>query len=100
MAIVLYHHPFSRAANVVWMLEEVGADAELRYVDLQVGAQKSPEILALNPMTGLIAAIRQAVLGLPIDWVGVGISSVAAVVFFLIGCFYFRRMERNFADII
>jgi len=57
-------------------------------------------ILALNPMTGLISAIRQAVLGIPIDWVGVGISSVAAVMFFLIGCFYFRRMERNFADII
>jgi len=24
MAIVLYHHPYTRAANVVWMLEEVG----------------------------------------------------------------------------
>jgi lipopolysaccharide transport system permease protein len=57
-------------------------------------------ILALNPMTGLIAAIRQAVVGLPIDWAGVGISTVAACVFFFAGCFYFRRMERNFADII
>jgi glutathione S-transferase len=50
MAIVLYHHPFSRAANVVWMLEEIGQPYELRYVDLKAGAQKAPEILALNRM--------------------------------------------------
>ncbi|MBS2018046.1 MAG: glutathione S-transferase family protein [Deltaproteobacteria bacterium] len=50
MAIVLHHHPWSRAANVVWMLEEVGATYELRWVDIMTGAQKSPELLALNPM--------------------------------------------------
>jgi glutathione S-transferase len=50
MAITLYHHPFSRAAGVVWMLEEIGAPYELRFVDIMAGAQKSPEILALNPM--------------------------------------------------
>ena len=50
MATVLYHHPFSRAANVIWILEEVGTPYELRYVDLQAGAQKAPEILALNAM--------------------------------------------------
>jgi glutathione S-transferase len=50
MSIVLYHHPFSRAANVVWMLEEVEATYEIRNVDIMKGAQKAPEILALNPM--------------------------------------------------
>jgi glutathione S-transferase len=50
MAITLYHHPYSRAANAVWMLEELETPYELRYVDLMSGAQKSPEILALNPM--------------------------------------------------
>ena len=50
MTVVLYHHPYSRAANVVWMLEEVGAPYELRYVDLKKGEQKAPAILALNPM--------------------------------------------------
>lgn len=50
MSIVLYHHPFSRAANVVWMLEEVGVPYELHFVDILAGTQKSPEILALNPM--------------------------------------------------
>jgi glutathione S-transferase len=50
MAIVLYHHPFSRAANVVWMLEEVETAYELRHVDIMAGAQKAPDIVTLNPM--------------------------------------------------
>jgi len=50
MSITLFHHPFSRAANVVWMLEELGLDYELRYVDIMAGAQKDPAFLALNPM--------------------------------------------------
>ncbi|MDP9000726.1 MAG: glutathione S-transferase family protein [Myxococcota bacterium] len=50
MAIVLYHHPFSRAAVAVWMLEEIGVPYQLRYVDIMAGAQKTPEIVALNPM--------------------------------------------------
>ena len=50
MSIVLYHHPYSRAAGTVWALEEVGVDYGLRWVDIQSGAQKAPEIVALNPM--------------------------------------------------
>lgn len=50
MAIVLYHHPLSRAANVVWMLEETGVEYQLRWVDMLAGAHKTPELLALNPM--------------------------------------------------
>src|SRR3954464_2394259 len=50
MALVLYHHPFSRAANVIWMLEELEKPYELRYVDLMAGAHKQPDVVALNPM--------------------------------------------------
>ena len=50
MSIVLFHHPFSRAAGSVWQLEEVGVEHELRFVDIMAGAQKSPEIRAINPM--------------------------------------------------
>ena len=50
MSIVLYHHPFSRAAATLWMLEEAGAPYELRYTDIMKGAHKAPEIVRLNPM--------------------------------------------------
>lgn len=50
MSLVLYHHPFSRAANVLWMFEELGVDHELHFVDLLAGAHKAPELVALNPM--------------------------------------------------
>ncbi len=50
MSIVLYHHPFSRAAGTLWALEEVGVDYALRWVDILAGGQKAPEIVALNPM--------------------------------------------------
>ena len=50
MSVVLYHHPFTRAANVVWMLEEVGVPYELRHVDIMKGAHKAPEMVALNRM--------------------------------------------------
>ncbi|MFO0635001.1 MAG: glutathione S-transferase family protein [Nannocystaceae bacterium] len=50
MSITLFHHPFSRAAGTVWALEEVGVPYELRFVDIMKGEQKSPEILARNPM--------------------------------------------------
>jgi len=50
MTIKLYHHPWSRAANVIWMLEELGLPYELVFVDFMKGAHKTPEMLALNPM--------------------------------------------------
>lgn len=50
MPVVLYHHPFSRAANVLWMLEEVGIEHTVRFVDIMAGAQKAPDVVALNPM--------------------------------------------------
>lgn len=57
MSIVVYHHPYSRAATVVWMLEEIGVDYQLHFVDFQKGEQKSPEILAMNPM-GKLPVLR------------------------------------------
>jgi len=50
MSIVLRHHPFTRAAGVVPMLEEVGAAYTLEYVDLKAGEHKQPEHKALNGM--------------------------------------------------
>jgi glutathione S-transferase len=48
--ITLYHHPYTRAANVIWMLEEVGTPYELSFVDIMKGAQKDAAVVAQNPM--------------------------------------------------
>jgi glutathione S-transferase len=50
MTIKLLHHPFSRSANIVWALEEVGCPYELQFVDLMSGEHKSDAVRALNPM--------------------------------------------------
>lgn len=48
--IKLYHHPFSRAATVVWMLEEVARPYVLEFVDIAKDDQRSAAFLELNPM--------------------------------------------------
>ncbi len=50
MSVILHHHPRTRAANVVWMLEEVGCDYALEYVDLPSGVHKREAYRALNEM--------------------------------------------------
>jgi lipopolysaccharide transport system permease protein len=57
-------------------------------------------VLFLNPMAGLIEGFRSAFLGRPFDLVGIGISLTVAALVFLLGIFYFEKMERRFADII
>lgn len=53
MAITLYHHPYTRAAGVVWMLEELEVDYALEYLDLWAGAHKTDDFRGVNPMTKL-----------------------------------------------
>jgi lipopolysaccharide transport system permease protein len=58
-------------------------------------------LLALNPMGGVIHAYRAALLGhQPIDWNLLALSAVIILVLFLGGLYYFRRMEKMFADVV
>jgi lipopolysaccharide transport system permease protein len=57
-------------------------------------------LLALNPMTSLVAAFRAAVLGGPIAWGEVAAAAGLSALLFLAGCLYFRRVEDSFADVI
>ncbi len=54
----------------------------------------------LNPMTGLVAFFRAAALGDDLPWGQFGYSAAAAVVVFAAGCYWFRRAEDSFADVI
>jgi len=58
-------------------------------------------LLMLNPMGGVIEAFRPAVLGhTPIPWTSLGISTAVGFLVFVGGMFYFRSVERYFADVI
>jgi lipopolysaccharide transport system permease protein len=57
-------------------------------------------VLPLNPAYGLVLNFRQAVLGAPLDLYALTVSAAVSVVMLAAGCFYFRRVERGFADII
>lgn len=57
-------------------------------------------ILALNPMTGIINAVRSTLLGTTaFDTTTFAISTISAIVIFTIGLFYYRNLERSFADV-
>ena len=58
-------------------------------------------LYGLNPMVGVVEGFRWALLGTnsapgPI----IAVSSAAAIVILVTGAFYFRRMEKTFADIV
>jgi lipopolysaccharide transport system permease protein len=58
-------------------------------------------LYGLNPMVGVIEGFRWALLGTntapgPI----IAVSSLAAVVVLISGAYYFRRMEKTFADVV
>jgi lipopolysaccharide transport system permease protein len=57
-------------------------------------------LLPLNPAYGLIANFRLAVLSRPPELYSLAVSATTGVLLMLAGCFYFRQVERNFADII
>jgi len=58
-------------------------------------------LLALNPMGGVINAFRASILGhQPIDWFLLGLSAAMILLILISGLFYFRRMERVFADVV
>jgi len=58
-------------------------------------------LYGLNPMAGVVEGFRWALLGTntapgPI----IAVSSTVAIIILLTGAFYFRRMERTFADLV
>lgn len=63
--------------------------------------QKYRWLLALNPLTGIIEGFRAAVFGQKaVDWMLLGISAATTLALLVYAAYTFRKMERNFADII
>jgi homopolymeric O-antigen transport system permease protein len=57
-------------------------------------------IAIANPMTGIVEAFRATVFGTPLPMAALLWSVFASLVLVVSGAFYFRRMERLFADIL
>lgn len=58
-------------------------------------------IYGINPMTGVVEGFRWALLGTDTaPGATILVSSAAAIVLFVSGLFYFRRMEKSFADLV
>lgn len=58
-------------------------------------------IYSLNPLVGVIDGFRWAIIGnKPMFWPGFFLSCVLAILLLVTGFGFFRRMEREFADVI
>jgi lipopolysaccharide transport system permease protein len=57
-------------------------------------------VYSLNPMVGVIQGFRWALFGTNPPGLSMAISAAVVAVLLVTGLFYFRRMERNFADMI
>ena len=55
--VTLFHAPNSRSTGVLTLLEELGADYELKVLSMKAGDLRKPEYLAINPM-GKVPAIQ------------------------------------------
>jgi lipopolysaccharide transport system permease protein len=75
------------ATPAIYLEPERGADGDLGW-------------LLLNPLNPLVASFRAAVLGGPIPWTALLWSTSLALLTFLGGCLYFRRVEDGFSDVI
>lgn len=55
--LVFFHSPQTRSSGVLALLEELGADHELRLLNMKAGEQRAAAYLAINPM-GKVPAIQ------------------------------------------
>jgi lipopolysaccharide transport system permease protein len=57
-------------------------------------------LYGLNPMVGVVEGFRWALLGAQPPGPMVGVSTLIALLLLVSGVYYFRRMEKSFADVV
>jgi lipopolysaccharide transport system permease protein len=57
-------------------------------------------LVNLNPMSAVVEGFRSALLGTPFHWESLLQGGIITLLLLIAGAFYFRRMEKSFADII
>ena len=70
------------------------------YLNAQTFSPTAQTWLPLNPAYGPILNFRAVTLGEPINWYALAVSGTVGLFSLGIGLWYFRRMERSFADFV
>ncbi len=95
-AVTVFYRDFKHV--VPYMVQLMTYVSPIFYtIELTIPPRWRP-ILSLNPMFGIIDGCRSAVLGLPMQWECLLISTASTLVLFFAAIHYFRRTERLFAD--
>jgi lipopolysaccharide transport system permease protein len=55
-------------------------------------------LYSLNPMVGVIDGFRWCLLGDPMHWRSFIVSVIITILFLVVGIYYFRKVEKSFAD--
>ena len=58
------------------------------------------KVYALNPLVGIITGFRAALLGQEFHWTALALSTALTLALLVWAAYYFRRVERTFADIV
>jgi len=69
------------------------------YSNNQIALPWVKTLYYLNPMTGIIELFRFGLFNTPINNLGLILSIIISLTFFVIGLYYFRKTEYFFADI-
>lgn len=54
----------------------------------------------INPATGAIGSIKAGLFHEPLNWAGLAISWISTIILLIFGVWYFKKVEKSFADII
>lgn len=62
--------------------------------------QRLKLVMMLNPVAGIVEGFRSALFGLPFNWLAIMVSTAVTLPLLVCAVFWFRRMEREFADVV
>ena len=57
-------------------------------------------LIGLNPMTGVVEGFRWALLRIPPNLMTIAVSTAVSITLLVSGAFFFRRVEKTFADLL
>jgi glutathione S-transferase len=86
--LTLYHATPSRSSITLWMLEETGADYDLKLLKLADNDQSKPDYLAINPI-GKVPALKAD---------GIVVTEVAAICAYLADEFPDKKLAPRIGD--